>query len=294
MAIGNFDGMHQGHQAVVREAMSKAKALGCPAAVMSFYPHPRQYFAPHVPSLALQRLHERLEALAELGISHVYHVHFNRLFAELTAGAFVEQVLHGQLKARHVVTGDDFHYGKGREGNAARLQVDLERFSIGYSQAAAVSIRDARVSSSHIRRLLAEGDLSGAEAMLGRPFLMAGHVKQGDQRGRLLGFPTANLSLAAYTVPHHGVYVVTGKLAKEERWMRGVANIGVRPTFDGLSAPRLEAHFPGESGNWYGQRLQVRLHAFLRPEIRFDGMDALKTQIARDMDDAQRYWSQYP
>jgi riboflavin kinase/FMN adenylyltransferase len=291
VAIGNFDGMHLGHMAVIRAACDKANELGCMAAVLSFYPHPRQYFAPHIPSLALQRLHEKVEELEQAGIGQFYLVRFNHAFADISAEAFAREVLHGLLGARHVVTGDDFHYGKGRGGDTLRLAHDLGKLGIGYSQASAVQADGLRVSSSHIRRLLAEGHLPEAEAMLGRAFTIAGHIAHGDKRGRLIGFPTANLSLSQYVVPHHGVYVVSGRLRGEKNWMHGVANIGMRPTFLGQSAPRLEAHFFHHGGDWYGKRLQVRLHAFLRPEMRFDGMEALKAQIEQDVLAAKDYWS---
>lgn len=301
VAVGNFDGVHFGHQAVIGEAVRRARAEGAPAAVLTFEPHPRRFFQPSAPPFLLTRFRTKARILAGLGVDHLFVLRFDAKLARETAEEFIDRALVGGLHARHVVIGYDFVFGRGRAGNAQLLSTRLGGRGIGMTALPPVlSIGDTvSISSTSIRNALSAGDQRAAATLLGRPFEIEGRVMRGDARGRTIGFPTANLWLGDYLRPALGVYAVRVAIAEPRlragrtltetaQWIDGVANLGLRPTFGGLTEPRLEVHLFDYSGDLYGRRLRVALVEFLRPERKFDGIEALKTQIALDAEAARR------
>ncbi|MES2301427.1 MAG: bifunctional riboflavin kinase/FAD synthetase [Pseudomonadota bacterium] len=285
IALGNFDGFHLGHQAVVGEAIRWAKAEGRPAIVATFDPHPVRYFAPAAAPFRLTTLDQREDLFAAAGADAMLVIHFGADVAGLTASEWVEQGLVGHLGAAGVVTGDDFTFGKGRSGNPQVLVEHGAKFGLRAKAVGAVTLEGEAVSSSRIRHALQSGDCETATRLLTRPFAIRGLVQHGDKLGRTINFPTANLDIGAYLRPRYGIYAVTGRLP-DGRTVKGAANIGIRPTFD---PPKelLEPHFFDFSGDLYGQEIEVAFHHFLRPEAKYDGLDALVAQIARDCDQAR-------
>lgn len=278
VAIGNFDGVHPGHQTVLRAA----RETGTPLAVLTFSPHPREYFDPTCAPLSIYPLRRKLELLAQEGVGQVYLARFDAAFAALSPAAFVQRVLLEKLGARHVVTGEHFIFGQGRAGNAAILAQETARHCIGYTPVADA----AGYSSSSVRHALKAGDMQAAARGLSRSYTIEGHVMHGDKRGRQLGFPTANIGLNGIVKPMHGVYAVRVHASKQI--LNGVANLGTRPSVGGLE-PRLEVHCFDFKGDLYGQRLKVELLHNLRPEQRFESLEALTAQIAHDCASARDY-----
>lgn len=285
VAIGNFDGVHRGHRRVIATACELARAAGAPSGVMTFSPHPRRFFRPDQPPFLITRLRTKLRCFAEIGVDDVFCLRFDARLAAMAPEDFIDRLLVAELAARHVVVGYDFVFGKGRAGTGAMLSTRLARAGVGATIVAPVSsgsgAGDEVFSSTAAREALAAGDPALAAAILGRPFVIEGRVAAGDRRGRTIGFPTANLWLGEYVRPRFGVYAVRIDLGGGER-RDGVANLGLRPTFGGDREPRLEVHLFDFAGDLYGRRICVELCAFLRPEQRFDGLDALKAQIAAD------------
>lgn len=281
-ALGNFDGVHRGHRAVIETACAFAKSLEAPCAAAVFTPHPRQVFAPDGPPFLLMSDAQRVRALKAAGAEAVFHIPFSKDMAAMTPEAFVREVLAEGLGLRGVVTGADFCFGKDRSGNAEALKALGAQYGVAVKIADAVNLEDAsgKISSTNVRNALRAGDAKTAAALLERPFAIEGEVSQGDQRGRLLGFPTANIALGDYLRPKFGVYAVRAHLPSGQS-VPGVANLGSRPTVEGTEA-RLEAHLFDFSGDLYGQVLEVELIDFIRPEQKFDGLDALTAQIAAD------------
>lgn len=283
IAIGNFDGVHNGHVAVIDAARAEARRLGRPLAVLTFAPHPRRFFRPDQPPFLLTRLRTKLRLFAGLGVEFAHVLRFDARLAGVTAEQFVDDLLVDQLAARHVAVGYDFVFGKGRAGRADLLRARLAVAGVATTTVAAVASAtgpNAVFSSTAARGALAAGDLATAQAILGRPFSIEGRVAIGDRRGRTIGFPTANLWLGEYVRPRFGVYAVCVDIAGRSH--PGVANLGLRPTFGGDREPRLEVHLLDFAGDLYGQRICVDLLQFLRAEQKFDGIDALKAQIALD------------
>jgi riboflavin kinase/FMN adenylyltransferase len=291
VAIGNFDGVHRGHQAVIGEAVRGAKPAGVPAAVLTFEPHPRRFFRPDTPPFLLTRLRTKARVVASLGVDVLFALRFNAAMAGQSAEAFIDDVLLAGLRARHVVIGYDFVFGKGRRGSPELLRDRLAAAGVGATIMPPVASPEAApdsdtegliYSSTGVRDALKAGDPAAAARLLGRPFEIEGHVRRGDARGRLLGFPTANIWLGDYLRPALGVYAVRVRIdGAAGRTVEGVANLGLRPTFGGVE-PRLEVHLFDFTGDLYGRRLCVALIVFLRPERKFDGIEALKAQIATD------------
>lgn len=286
VALGNFDGFHLGHQAVVGEAIRWAKAEGRPAIVATFDPHPVRHFTPDAAPFRLTTLDQRQELFAAAGADAMLVIQFNAEVAGMTAQQWIEQGLVGHLGAVGVVTGDDFTFGKGRSGNPHVLVDHGATVGLRAKAVSAVTLEGEVVSSSRIRDALKSGDCETATRLLTRPFAMRGPVQHGDKVGRTINFPTANLDIGAYLRPRYGIYAVTGRLP-DGRVLKGAANIGIRPTFD---PPKelLEPHFFDFSGDLYGQEIEVAFHHFLRPEAKFDGLDALVAQMALDCDEARR------
>ena len=286
VALGNFDGFHLGHQAVVGEAIRWAKAEGRPAIVATFDPHPVRHFTPDAAPFRLTTLDQRQELFAAAGADAMLVIQFNAEVAGMTAQQWIEQGLVGHLGAVGVVTGDDFTFGKGRSGNPHVLVDHGATVGLRAKAVSAVTLEGEVVSSSRIRDALKSGDCETATRLLTRPFAMRGPVQHGDKVGRTINFPTANLDIGAYLRPRYGIYAVTGRLP-DGRVLKGAANIGIRPTFD---PPKelLEPHFFDFSGDLYGQEIEVASHHFLRPEAKFDGLEALVAQMALDCDEARR------
>ena len=289
IALGNFDGFHRGHQAVVGEAIRWAKAEGRPAIVATFDPHPMRLFVPDAAPFRLTTLDQRQDLFGAAGADAMLVIHFDASVAGMTAPEWIEAMLAHHLGAAGVVTGEDFTFGKGRSGSPAALGEVGAKFGIGARMVGAVNDADGPVSSTRIRTALHEGDCATATRLLTRPFTIRGTVQHGDKLGRTIGFPTANLSLGHYLRPRYGIYAVKGRLPGGAV-VNGAANLGIRPTFD---PPKelLEPYFFDFSGDLYGQEIEVEFHAFLRPEAKFDGIDALVAQMNRDCDRARELLS---
>ena len=286
VALGNFDGFHKGHQAVVARAVHRAQAEGRPALVATFDPHPVRHFKPDLPPFRLTTLDQRQRLFAEAGADAMIVFGFDEALAAVTAPDFVTDHLASRIGAAGVVTGEDFTFGKGRGGNVELLSF-LGRANRMSVDAVPPVLEDGEaVSSSRIRDALQAGDCETAARLLTRPFAIEGVVEHGDKRGRTLGYPTANLSLANYLRPRFGIYAVRARL-DDGTILEGAANLGVRPTFD---PPRelLEPYFFGYSGDLYGRTIEVSLVSWLRGETRFDGLEPLKAQMALDCEEARR------
>lgn len=282
LALGNFDGFHQGHQAVVGEAVAWARAEGRPAIVATFDPHPMRHFRPDAPPFRLTTLDQRQELFAAAGADAMLVFHFDAAMAGMPAPDWAEGMISRHIGGAGIVTGEDFTFGKGRGGNPDLLR---ER-GVATRTVAAVHDEAGPISSSRIRAALQAGDCETAARLLTRPFAIRGTVQHGDKLGRTIGYPTANLDMGHYLRPRYGIYAVTGRLP-DGRIVKGAANLGVRPSFD---PPKelLEPYFFDFSGDLYGREIEVALHRFLRPEAKFDTLDALTAQMARDCDEARR------
>lgn len=279
VALGNFDGVHAGHKAILRACVDEAKRLGVAPAVMTFFPHPREFFGRGSEALRLQSFRQKMLLFAEAGIRTVFVVRFNARFASLTAESFVGDVLSKHLQARHIVTGYNFAFGKGRGGDTAYLAQACAAKGMGFTACAPVMHDGAVVSSSAIRGLLAQGDTRQAAALLGRLFSIEGRIIHGEKRGKAMGYPTANIALGKLFRPRYGVYAV--RVTGEGMRFDGVANLGIRPMFE-IAEPLLEVHGFDISANLYGRRVQVALVEFIREERYFDSLEGLSRQIAED------------
>lgn len=286
VALGNFDGFHAGHQAVVGRAVDRARAEGRPAIVATFDPHPRRYFQPGLPPLRLTSLDQRERLFAEAGADAMLVFPFDAALAGLSAEAFATERLVERIGAGGVVTGTDFTFGKGRSGDVATLRALGERHGFSAETVAPVGDGQAVVSSSRIRDCLREGRPREAATLMTRPFAIEGVVEHGAKLGRQLGYPTANLSMGGYLRPAYGIYAVTGRLA-DGRVLKGAANLGIRPTIEGEPVELLEPYFFDFSGDLYGHVIEVALIEYLRGEERFESLDALKVQMAADCDRAR-------
>ncbi|MGN7931963.1 bifunctional riboflavin kinase/FAD synthetase [Sphingopyxis sp. 22461] len=286
IALGNFDGFHAGHQAVVGRAVRHAQDEGRPAIVATFDPHPVRFFKPDVPPFRLTTLDQRQELFAAAGADAMLVLPFDATLAATTAEDFITELLLDRYGAAGVVTGADFVFGKGRGGNVVTLADHARRLGFFTEMVAPVDDAEEVISSSRIREALQAGDCAAATRLLTRPFTVRNVVQHGDKNGRLLGFPTANLEMGQYLRPRYGIYAVTGKLP-DGRILKGAANLGIRPSFD---PPKelLEPHFFDFAEDLYGQEIDVAFHAFIRPEAKFDSMDTLMAQIAADCDEAKR------
>jgi riboflavin kinase/FMN adenylyltransferase len=279
LSIGNFDGFHRGHQALVARLREQAQRAGVPAAVQVFEPTPREFFAPERAPGRVATLRDKLAQFEAAGVRRVLCVRFDRRFAAMPAARYVEQVLVGALGVRAVVVGDDFRFGAGRDGDLALLQECGARFGFTAEAVAAVQAGGERASSTALREALAVPDFARAQRLLGRPYALGGRVRRGAQLGRKLGMPTVNVPLRHRPALRMGVYAVRVRAAGRD-W-DGVANLGVRPMLE-RSGCVLEAHVFGEPGSLYGQAVEVRFMEFLRDERRFESFDALAAQMQAD------------
>ncbi len=284
VALGNMDGVHLGHLAVLRAAHA-ARPLA-PLAALTFEPHPREHFRPDDPPFRLTPLPAKAAALGAAGAAFVYAIPFDAALAAMPAEAFVEEVLHAGIGAIHLSCGADFAFGHRRGGSAETLAALAEARGIGLTVVPPVTDAQGPISSTRIRRVLQDGYPELATAMLGRPWEIRGEVVHGDKLGRVLGWPTANLWLGRHVEPARGVYAVTVMLP-DGREAKGVANIGRRPTLGGDPQTRLEVYVFDWSGDLYGHEIGVRLRHFLRPDAKFDGLETLKAAIAQDAEDAK-------
>ncbi len=281
IALGNFDGFHLGHQAVVGEALAWARSENRPCIVATFDPHPMRHFQPQVEPFRLTTLDQRQELFAAAGADAMLVFHFDGAMAGQSAADWADGMISRHLGAAGIVTGEDFTFGKARGGNPALLR---ER-GVETRTVAAVHDAEGPISSSRIRAALKAGDCVTATRLLTRPFAVRGIVQHGDKLGRTIGFPTANLDLGGYLRPLYGIYAVTG-LLPDGRVVNGAANVGIRPTFD---PPKelLEPYFFDFEGDLYGQEVEVAFHHFLRGEAKFDSIEALTAQMAKDCDVAR-------
>jgi riboflavin kinase/FMN adenylyltransferase len=278
VAMGNFDGVHRGHQSVIDYARGSA-----PLGIITFEPHPRQFFAPQSPAFRLMNAEARANRLSRLGVEHLFQLPFDATLAGLTPEAYVKDVLSQGLGISHVVVGADFCFGKGRAGNAQDLADLCAARDIRTTIATLVADNGTEISSTNIRRALTDGRPRDAAVMLGHWHRIEGEVLHGEKRGRELGYPTANMSVDGLHLPKLGVYAVlvdilTGPQAGSHH---GVASLGVRPMF-GENRPNLETFLFGFTGDLYGQHLSIALVDYLRPELKFEGLEALITQMDAD------------
>lgn len=290
--IGNFDGVHRGHQAILARLRERAVELGLPSCVVIFEPQPREFFAPDTAPARLARLRDKLDLLANEGVDLVLCLAFNQRFSKLSAAEFVDTVLIDGLGVKHLEVGDDFRFGCDRAGDFDFLQkVGAEKgFTVEAAQT--VEIDGVRVSSTKVRTALAAADFALAEHLLGRPFEISGRVLHGQKLARQLGTPTANVQLKRRRVPLTGVYLVSTQI--DGKAWPGVANIGVRPSVAGDGRPHLEIHLLDFTGDIYGRRLTVVFHQKLRDEQRFASLEALKTAIDADVAAARAHWHDQP
>lgn len=287
--IGNFDGLHRGHRAVIAQCRARAAAAGVPALVMLFEPQPQEYFRGTEAPARLLRLREKLDGLRVLGIDRVLCLRFDARLALLPPERFIDEILVRGIAAREVIVGDDFRFGHKRAGDIALLRRAGADVGFGVTPMATVTVDGARASSTRVRELLARGDLAGAANVLGAPYRISGRVAHGDKRGRTIGVPTANIALRRRVAALRGVYIVNVHgLAQPAR---GVANIGNRPTVDGTRSV-LEVHIFDHSEEIYGRPLQIEFLHKLRDERRFDSFAELKLRIAQDMTEARSWLRQ--
>jgi riboflavin kinase/FMN adenylyltransferase len=289
VALGNFDGVHLGHQRVIAEAREAARGLGVPLGVISFEPHARMHFHPEAPPFRLMNAQQLARTVEGLGAERLYLLPFGVEMASFSAHDFVSEVLVAGLGVRHVAVGFDISFGRGRTGDPELMRRLGEEFGFSVSVASAVENAAGKISSSTVRDLLRAGRPDAAASILGRPFAIEGVVQKGRQLGRQLGFPTANVPLVDYVAPRFGVYATRTRLG-DGRQVDGVANIGVNPT-TGEVAPRLEVWLFEFDQDIYGETIETDLVAFLRPEEKFDSIDIMVDQIHQDERDARRILS---
>lgn len=288
IALGNFDGLHRGHQAVIERARTIANDIGAPLGIGLFRPHPYRFFKPDAAPFRLMSARIRQQVMEELGVKFLYEIPFDEALRDMDDTEFVEQVLHQGLGIRHVIVGEDYGFGKNRCGNVESLTRLCGERGIGVTAISPVGLHKlyGKYGSTEIRKALQEGDVFHAQHMLSRPWRVDGIVQKGQQRGRTINFPTANLEFADLVRPKFGVYVVEVRLEGEEVWRPAVANTGSRPTVDGEEA-RLEVHLLDFERDLYGQLIDVRFRSFIRAEKKFESFDALKDQIMQDADGAR-------
>jgi riboflavin kinase / FMN adenylyltransferase len=288
LTLGVFDGLHLGHQLIAQTVVERARAVGAVPTVITFDPHPRAVLHPESAPPLLQTFDQKIEALGVLGVEQTIVVRFTEEFARVRAEEFLRDVVGERLQAREVYLGRGFAFGYRREGDIGLLRRVSERLGFHADEVPEVCLRGRRISSSRVRALLSEGRVNLARRMLGRPYGVEGRVVHGAERGRTLGFPTANLRPENRVIPRGGVYVTATLI--EGRWRRSVTNVGTRPTFEHDADPSVETYVMDWSGDLYGDVVRTRFLHRLRDERRFASLDELKTQIDRDARRAARYF----
>lgn len=287
--IGSFDGVHLGHQAILCQLREAAEAHRLPSVVIIFEPQPHEFFSGEQAPARLMRLRQKIQALFSAGVDRVLCIHFKETLRQLTARQFIERVLVQGLAIKHLVVGDDFRFGCDRQGDFELLQTAGREFGFTVSDTCTLLFDGERVSSTRIRQLLEEGEFARAEQLLSRPYSIVGRVGYGQQLGRKLGVPTANIRLWRYRSPLRGVFVITAKLEDGE-YYQGVANMGFRPTISGGAKPILEVHLFNFSTAIYGALIEVVFHQKLRDEQKFPSLDELKAQLQKDITQAQAFF----
>ena len=290
LTIGNFDGIHRGHQAMLTRLVSAAREHGLPACVLTFEPHPREFLSPADAPARLSTLRMKLERMRDFGVDRVYICRFDRRLAELGPDAVVEEILLHRLDTRWLLVGDDFRFGAKRSGDFDLLQRHGTSGGFHVTAMPSILVRGERVSSTTVRSALAAGDLAFARECLGHPYRMAGHVGHGDKIGRTLGFPTANVGLRRGPAPLYGVFAVELSGFSPQPWP-GVASLGTRPTVTDSGRATLEVHLFDFDGHLYGRYVAVHFLHKLRDEERYPDLDTLTRQIAIDADDARRWFA---
>ena len=281
-------GLHLGHQLIIRTVVERARALGAVPTVITFDPHPRAVLHPESAPPLLQTFDQKIEAFGVLGLEQTIVIRFNKEFAQVRAEDFLREVVRDRLQAREVYLGRGFAFGHNREGNIELLRKVSSQLGFRAEEVREVRLRGQRISSSRIRALLAEGRVNLARRMLGRPYGVEGRVVRGEERGRTLGFPTANLRPQNRVIPRHGVYVTATLI--EGQWRRSVTNVGTRPTFETTTEPSVETYVVNWSGDLYGDVVRVRFLHRLRDERKFASVDDLKRQIEHDQKRALNYF----
>ncbi len=289
--IGNFDGVHLGHQAVLGQLAGKSAELSLPSVVVTFEPQPQEFFARGLIAARLTRLREKIQALRRYSVDRVVCLCFNRSLAAMSAQDFIQKLLIQGLGVRYLVVGDDFRFGHARQGDFAMLQAAGLKHGFQVVNMHTFSVDNIRVSSTRIREALAAGDLTTAEKLLGRPYRMSGRVAHGDKRGRDLGFPTANIHLHRHTAPVQGIFAVE-VFGLDKEPLAAVASVGVRPTFNGTRC-LLEVHLFDFDQDIYGRYVQVEFLHKLRDEWRFESPEALRQQMEIDAGQAREFFKQY-
>ncbi|MEM9101800.1 MAG: bifunctional riboflavin kinase/FAD synthetase [Pseudomonadota bacterium] len=289
VTIGNFDGVHFGHRAVISKIIEQAQKIGTQSTVVLFEPHPQEYFLKNQAPARLSLLRDKLEWLKQLGIQQVLCLKFNRELSNMTANNFIKHILVDGLAIQHLVIGDDFHFGKKRTGNFSTLLEAGQIYNFAVEALDSRELNGVRVSSTAIRKVLDEGNFQQARSWLGHAYCVTGRVFYGDARGRTIGFPTANIALRRQVSPLQGVFAV--KTNYQGQNLLGVANIGIRPTVNGQHK-QLEAHFFDFKGNLYGERLRVEIVEKIRDERKFENLETLVAQIKRDAVAARQVFSQ--
>ncbi len=290
LTVGNFDGVHLGHRAVIEMLAARGRELNLPTAIMLFEPQPLEYFLADNAPARLMRLREKILALSPLPIDNVVIVRFNRALADYEPEQFIQQILVSKLNLKHLVIGDDFHFGKARRGNFKLLQEQGQLLGFSVEKSTTYRLTDLRVSSTLIRDALNAGDLKQACRLLGQDYSICGRVAQGDQLGRTLGFPTANIKLLRRNTPIRGVFAVTMTGIDNQKF-QGVANVGTRPTIDGKRKVILETHLFNFNQDIYGRYVSVQFKHKLRDEMRFGSLEQLQSQIRQDVVAAKDFFN---
>ncbi|HEX8283745.1 MAG TPA: bifunctional riboflavin kinase/FAD synthetase [Pyrinomonadaceae bacterium] len=289
LTLGVFDGLHLGHQLIISRVVERARATGAVPTVITFDPHPRAVLHPESAPPLLQTFDQKVEAFGVLGVEQTIVVRFTREFAEVSAGEFLKDVVHDRLQAKEVYLGRGFAFGRNREGDIALLRRVSRELGFHADEVPEVRLRGQRISSSRIRHLLADGRVNLARRMLGRPYGVEGRVVRGAERGRTIGFPTANLRPDNRVIPRGGVYVTATLI--QGAWRRSVTNVGVRPTFEKEAEPSIETFVMDWGGDLYGDVVRVRFLHRLRDERRFSSVEELKRQIDSDAARARKYFT---
>ncbi len=290
LTIGNFDGLHLGHRAVIQKLVERGKTLNLPVVVMTFEPQPLEYFLANNAPSRLMRLREKVIQFSQLPIDNLLIAKFNRYFANCDAEQFINDVLIEKLNVKHLVIGDDFHFGKARRGNFALLEDQGKQRGFSVEDTGSYYVDGLRVSSTLIRDALGVGDLAKAERLLGHSYSICGRVAHGDKRGRTLGYPTANIKMFRKNTPVSGVFAVT-MTGIDNIELTGIANVGTRPTFDGGSKVILETHLFDFNKEIYGHYVEVHFKQKIRDEIRFDSLEQLQAQIINDVAAAKDFFA---
>ncbi|CAN5257081.1 bifunctional riboflavin kinase/FAD synthetase [soil metagenome] len=289
LTLGVFDGLHLGHQRIMQTVVESAKINKAVPTVITFDPHPRAVLHPENAPPLLQTLDQRLANFEVLGIEQAIVIRFDKEFADIDAEDFLHDIVHERLQAREVFLGRGFFFGKNRGGNIELLREMSRKLGFFADEVPEIRLRGTRISSSKIRQLLADGNINLARRMLGRPYGVEGQIIHGLQRGRTIGFPTANLHPHNRVIPKYGVYATANLI--DGIWRKSITNVGIRPTFEGDNAPSIESYVFDFDGNLYGDVLRVRFLHRIRDERKFNGIDALKAQIEKDTRRALNYFS---